>query len=90
MKRTKPAAALSIEPEENQGNSRQTEIEPHKQSATPHSKGATMKGIKTLIIVLMICVFIAGLGFALYPCIQGAVVDIQLEQKLLQIYIKAD
>lgn len=81
MKRTKPAAALSIEPEENQGNSRQTEIEQHNQSATLPTTEVAMKGMKILIIVLMMCVFIAGLGFALYPCIQGAVVDIQLEQQ---------
>ena len=81
MEKTKPVAAISIEPEENRGNSRQTEIEQYNQNPGPLTRGVLMKGMKILIIILMICVFIAGLIFALYPCIQGTVVDIQLEHQ---------
>ena len=40
-----------------------------------------MKGVKIFVITLMVLVFVSGLLFAMYPHIQGAVVDTQLEQQ---------
>lgn len=40
-----------------------------------------MKGIKIFVITFMVLVFLFGLLFAMYPLIQGAVVDTQLAQQ---------
>lgn len=43
-----------------------------------------MKGIKVFIVVLMVILFVVGLLFAIYPYIQGTVVDAQLDQQAQQ------
>ena len=39
-----------------------------------------MKKIKYLVLILMILVFLSGLGILLYPYIQGYLVDRQIER----------
>ena len=43
-----------------------------------------MKGIKVFIIVSMVLLFLGGLLFAIYPYIQGVVIDDQLNQQAHQ------